>query len=110
MFPAGVSVAATWDRDLLYQRGVDMGAEFRGKGAHVALGYVPYLMLRRPFIDSLVRPVAGPLGRSVLGGRNWEGFSPDPYLTGISFAETIKGIQSQKVQGKPLRSSFNSEY
>lgn len=40
VFPAGVSVAATWDRDLLYQRGVQMAAEFRGKGAHVALGYV----------------------------------------------------------------------
>nr|WAP05612.1 beta-glucosidase [Talaromyces funiculosus] len=58
-----------------------MAAEFREKGAHVALG-----------------PVAGPLGRSALGGRNWEGFSPDPYLTGISFAETIKGMQSQNVQ------------
>ncbi|KAF3388245.1 putative beta-glucosidase G [Talaromyces pinophilus] len=81
VFPAGVSVAATWDRDLLYQRGAQMAAEFREKGAHVALG-----------------PVAGPLGRSALGGRNWEGFSPDPYLTGISFAETIKGMQSQNVQ------------
>lgn len=27
-------------------------------------------------------------------GRNWESFSPDPYLTGVLFAETIKGIQS----------------
>lgn len=27
-------------------------------------------------------------------GRNWEGFSPDPYLTGVLFAETVKGIQS----------------
>ncbi|OKL58091.1 putative beta-glucosidase G [Talaromyces atroroseus] len=81
VFPAGVSVAATWDRDLLYHRGVEMAAEFKGKGANVALG-----------------PVAGPLGRSALAGRNWEGFSPDPYLTGVAFAETIKGIQSQKVQ------------
>lgn len=29
-----------------------------------------------------------------LPGRNWEGFSPDPYLTGVLFAETVKGIQS----------------
>lgn len=40
VFPAGVSVAATWDRHLLYQRGVEMAAEFKGKGANVALGYV----------------------------------------------------------------------
>ena len=38
VFPAGVTVAATWDRDLMYQRGVALGEEFRGKGAHVALG------------------------------------------------------------------------
>ncbi|KAL1962272.1 hypothetical protein VTN77DRAFT_9862 [Rasamsonia byssochlamydoides] len=81
VFPAGLSAAATWDRDLIYQRGVALGQEFRGKGANVILG-----------------PVAGPLGRSVLGGRNWEGFSPDPYLTGVAFAQTIEGIQSQNVQ------------
>ena len=55
VFPAGLSVAASWDRTLARQRGVDMGAEFKGKGAHIALG-----------------PVAGPLGRSGYGGRNWE--------------------------------------
>lgn len=51
---------------MMYQRGVEMGAEFKAKGAHVILG-----------------PVSGPSGRVALGGRNWEGFSPDPYLTGI---------------------------
>jgi len=40
VFPAGVSTAASFDRDLMYGRGVMMGAEFRAKGAHVALGYV----------------------------------------------------------------------
>ena len=38
VFPAGISAAASFDRDLIYQRGVLMGAEFKGKGAHVALG------------------------------------------------------------------------
>jgi beta-glucosidase len=54
-----------------------MGAEFRGKGIDVQLG-----------------PVAGPLGREPAGGRNWEGFGPDPYLAGIGLAETVIGIQS----------------
>jgi beta-glucosidase len=46
VFPAGVSAAASFDRELIYERGVAMGAEFRGKGAHVALGSVllPYAM------------------------------------------------------------------
>lgn len=44
------------------------------------------------------RPVAGPLGRTPLGGRNWEGFSPDPYLTGIAMDLTIRGNQDAGVQ------------
>lgn len=57
-----------------------MGQEHRGKGVDVVLG-----------------PVAGPLGRSPEGGRNWEGFSPDPALTGTLMAETIRGIQDAGV-------------
>ena len=37
------------------------------------------------------------MGRAPEGGRNWEGFSPDPVLTGIGIAETIKGIQDAGV-------------
>ncbi|KAL8833025.1 MAG: hypothetical protein Q9170_004553 [Blastenia crenularia] len=75
-FPAGVNVAATFDRGLAYARGQAMGQEHRGKGVDIQLG-----------------PVAGPLGRAPAGGRNWEGFSPDPALTGIMMAQTIQGIQ-----------------
>lgn len=39
----------------------------------------------------------GPLGRIALGGRNWEGFSPDPYLSGILVGETVRGIQENNV-------------
>ncbi|KAL8676101.1 MAG: hypothetical protein Q9186_007344 [Xanthomendoza sp. 1 TL-2023] len=79
-FPAGVNVAATFDRGLAYARGQAMGQEHRGKGVDVQLG-----------------PVAGPLGRSPEGGRNWEGFSPDPALTGIMMARTVQGIQDAGV-------------
>jgi beta-glucosidase len=81
VFPAGLSVAASWDRSLAHQRGVYMASEFRDKGSHVALG-----------------PVVGPLGRSPFGGRNWEGFSPDAYLSGALVEETIVGMQSTGVQ------------
>jgi beta-glucosidase len=53
-----------------------MGEEHRDKGVDVQLG-----------------PVAGPLGKYPDGGRVWEGFSPDPVLTGVMMAETIKGMQ-----------------
>lgn len=35
----------------------------------------------------------GPLGKIPNGGRGWEGFSPDPYLTGIAMQQTIGGMQ-----------------
>lgn len=79
-FPAGGTVASSWDRDVWYQRGHDMGSEHKNKGVDVQLG-----------------PVVGPLGRAPEGGRNWEGFSPDPVLSGIAVAQTVKGIQDAGV-------------
>ncbi|GIJ90078.1 hypothetical protein Asppvi_009027 [Aspergillus pseudoviridinutans] len=38
-------------------------------------------------------PVISPLGRTARGGRNWEGFSADPYLAGVLVAEIIQGLQ-----------------
>lgn len=37
VFPAGVTTAASFDRQLMYERGASMGAEFKAKGAQVAL-------------------------------------------------------------------------
>ncbi|KAK5080092.1 hypothetical protein LTS08_008746 [Lithohypha guttulata] len=79
-YASGVHVGASWNRNLTYARAHGFGGEFRRKGATVALG-----------------PMIGPLGRIALGGRNWEGFSPDPYLSGILVAETVHGIQDQGV-------------
>jgi beta-glucosidase len=81
VFPAGLSAAASWDRTLVKERSALMALEFRGKGSHIVLG-----------------PVVGPLGRSPFGGRNWEGFSPDAYLSGVLVEESVKGIQEQGVQ------------
>ncbi|KAH0288274.1 hypothetical protein M436DRAFT_73552 [Aureobasidium namibiae CBS 147.97] len=81
VFPAGLTAAASWDKGLIYTRGLYMAQEFRGKGANIALG-----------------PVVGPLGRNGRGGRNWEGFSPDPYLSGVAVEQTIWGMQSTGVQ------------
>ncbi|KAI9672787.1 MAG: hypothetical protein M1831_000222 [Alyxoria varia] len=74
------TIAATWDRRLVRQQGRNMGTEHREKGSDVQLG-----------------PAIGPLGRNPAGGRNWEGYSPDPYLSGQLVGETIKGIQSRGV-------------
>lgn len=76
-FPALVTIAASWDRRVFYDHGYAMGEEHRDSGVDVQLG-----------------PVVGPLGRSPEGGRNWEGYSPDPVLAGVGVTGTIKGIQA----------------
>ncbi|KAF3062794.1 putative beta-glucosidase F [Daldinia childiae] len=79
-FPAGITTGATFSKDLMYERGVALGEEFKGKGANFYLG-----------------PSVGALGRKPRGGRNWEGFGSDPVLQAISGAQTIKGVQEQGV-------------
>ncbi|KAL3445249.1 glycosyl hydrolase family 3 N terminal domain-containing protein [Aspergillus insuetus] len=65
----------------MYERNLAMGREFKAKGAHVALA-----------------PSVGPMGRCVYSGRNWEGFSPDPYLSGVAMELGTKGLQDAGVQ------------
>lgn len=79
-YPSGIHAGASWDKNLTYARGLYMAKEFKAKGVNVLLG-----------------PNAGPLGRSPLAGRNWEGFSVDPYLSGQLNAETIIGYQEAGV-------------
>ncbi|KAF4304323.1 putative beta-glucosidase 1 precursor protein [Botryosphaeria dothidea] len=79
-WPAGITVGATWSKELMYLRGQAHAREAKGKGVNVLLG-----------------PAMGPLGRLPAGGRNWEGFGADPVLQGLAAAWTIKGIQDEGV-------------
>lgn len=75
-YPAQLHIGASWNRSLAYDRAYHIGKEFKTKGVDVLLG-----------------PVAGPVGRIATGGRNWEGFSNDPYLAGSLISPTIEGMQ-----------------
>lgn len=75
-YPAGIHTGASWNKTLAYERGNAMGAEAKLKGINV-----------------LLAPTIGSLGRVATGGRNWEGFSNDPYLCGAMGAETVIGLQ-----------------
>ncbi|KAJ5771043.1 uncharacterized protein N7511_003094 [Penicillium nucicola] len=89
-YPAGLSVGASfvlrsanyhsWNRDLASQRAHFMAGEFKAKGVNVALA-----------------PVAGPLGRVARGGRSWEGFANDPYLSGALAADTVVAFNKRGV-------------
>lgn len=48
-------------------------------------------------VNTLLGPVVGPMFRLASGGRNWEGFAADPYLSGALAADTVAGLQSSGV-------------
>ncbi|KAG6849374.1 hypothetical protein H0H93_008978 [Arthromyces matolae] len=79
-FPTGINTAATFNRSLIRLRGLYMGLEHVGKGVNVALG---------PMMN---------MARVAEGGRNFEGFGEDPFLTGEAAYETILGMQEGGVQ------------
>lgn len=79
LFPCGISLAATWNTGLLEEVGKHLGDETKARGADVLLA--PTVCLHR----------------SPLGGRNFESFSEDPFLTGKLAAAYIRGLQSKKV-------------
>jgi beta-glucosidase len=78
-FPATVSLAATWNRELMEEIGIAMGKEVRAVGNHVLLA---------PGIN---------IARTPLNGRTFEYFSEDPYLTKELAIPLVKGVQSQRI-------------
>jgi beta-glucosidase len=78
-FPAGIALAASWDPELVREIGQALADEAKSKGARVLLA---------PTVN---------LQRHPLGGRNFECFSEDPYLTAEMAAAYIEGLQSQRV-------------
>ncbi|KAH7313580.1 glycoside hydrolase superfamily [Stachybotrys elegans] len=79
LFPCGISLAATWNKDLLFEVGQHLADEARARSAE---------MLLAPTVC---------LHRHPLGGRNFESFSEDPLLTGKLAAQYIKGLQGKGV-------------
>jgi len=72
-------LAATWNIDLINDVGQHLAEEAKARGANVLLA--PTVCMHR----------------SPLGGRNFESFSEDPFLTGKLAAAYIRGLQSKKV-------------
>jgi len=78
-YPTGISMASTWNRQLIERVGVALAEETRHLGCHILLG---------PCVNIV---------RSPLGGRNFETFAEDPYLAGQIGVAYVDGVQSQKI-------------
>ncbi|MER6476189.1 glycoside hydrolase family 3 protein [Streptomyces filamentosus] len=73
--PSPTALAATWDPALARRAGRLLAQEARRKGVHVLLA---------PTVN---------LHRTPLGGRHFEAYSEDPYLTGAIGTGYVRGVQ-----------------
>ena len=78
-FPTAVTLASTWNKDLIYKLGEALGDECRTEEVSVLLG-----------------PGAN-IKRHPLCGRNFEYFSEDPLLSGKLASSFIQGVQSKGI-------------
>jgi beta-glucosidase len=78
-FPAEIALASTWNLELVKRVGQALAQEAKAKGAQVLLA---------PTVN---------MQRSPLGGRNFECFSEDPYLSASMAVAYITGVQSEGV-------------
>ena len=78
-FPNGSALAATWNPELAYRYGHDMGEEARARKK--------YIMLAPAFN----------ICRTPLCGRTYEYYSEDPFLNARLAVQSVEGIQSQGI-------------
>jgi beta-glucosidase len=75
----GIALAATWNRALANQTGLQVGRDARSRGVHFSLG------------------LGANIYRSPLNGRNFEYLGEDPFLGSRLAVEYINGMQTQGV-------------
>lgn len=78
-FPAGISMAASFDPELVKRVGTIIGQDARARGVHFLLG---------PGVN---------IHRAPMCGRNFEYYGEDPFLASRTVVGYITGIQSQGV-------------
>jgi beta-glucosidase len=78
-YPAGIAMAAAWDKDLEKRLGAAIGQDARARGVNFLLA---------PGVN---------IYRAPLCGRNFEYFGEDPYLASRMAVAFIEGVQGQGV-------------
>ncbi len=78
-FPTGVGQASTWNEEIEFEVGKAIAEEARALGSSILLA---------PMVN---------IHRTPLGGRNYETYSEDPYLTGMMASAFINGVQSVNI-------------
>ena len=79
LYPSGILTAATWNPELAYLLGTQLGRDAKARGVRVVLG---------PGVN---------IYRAPLCGRNYEYMGEDPWLSGTMAVQYILGVQDQGV-------------
>jgi beta-glucosidase len=90
-FPTGVSMASTWNPDLIEKAAAALAEETHAMGCEVLLG---------PCVNIVRHPLAG---------RNFEAYAEDPYLAGRIGTAWVKGLQSQGVAASLKHFACNNQ-
>ncbi|WP_017975266.1 glycoside hydrolase family 3 C-terminal domain-containing protein [Actinopolyspora halophila] len=94
VFPQAIGLASTWDPDLVERVGEAVGTEARGY--HADNPDVWGLQLWAPTVNLL---------RDPRWGRNEEGYSEDPHLTGVistAYGRGIQGEDPERLRAAPV--------
>ena len=90
-FAGGIGAAASWDTSLVDRLGSAIGRELKAHGRDVILG---------PCVN---------IARLPLGGRNFESFGEDPYLTSRIAVSYIEGVQKENVAATVKHFAVNNQ-
>ena len=90
-FPSGIAMASTWDTTLIEKYGEAIGQETKGQGRDVILG---------PCVN---------IARLPMGGRNFESYGEDPFLTSRLTVNYIKGVQKEGVAATVKHFAVNNQ-
>ena len=89
--PSGILLGATWNPDIVTEFGKVLATETKAKGRHVILA---------PCVN---------IARIPMGGRNFESFGEDPFLTSRITVNYIKGVQEENVAATVKHFAANNQ-
>lgn len=90
-YPTGVSMAASWNTELIHKVGEALAEETKALGCDILLG---------PCVN---------IQRTPLAGRNFESYSEDPYLAGQIGLGYVNGLQSRGVGASLKHFALNNQ-
>ena len=89
--PCSTALGATFDKKLIRAVGHLLGMEAKAKGVHILLG---------PTVN---------IQRAPIGGRGFESFSEDPFMSGTLCGEYCNGVQEEDVLTTPKHFVCNDQ-